>query len=466
MSRLKQILVEISLFLLKFIIFLKRLIAAFFVRLLWKPGRFVLHFLFYKVVLKIYKLYLVVTRKLGLRTSLVSNIKINRLLTNRYLGHLVIIGLTIFLLFYNLNSSNNTISSEELVAKTVLAKLVENEFGDLTQLIEDNTINVAFKKTSYLKTDNALRSNSQPNNNGINKLEDNSLAKNSLSRLNSTNNNQDNVNNQITEAPSETKRSGTLNYIVKQGDSISLIAKRFGITVNTILWANNLTEKSYIKPGDTLTILPTSGISHKVAKGDNLGKLAKLYDVDIEQIAEANNMDDTDLLEIGRQIIIPGGSKLRQAIVNNRVVNNSFTGISAISDIKKIFKPKTVDTKSKKMTWPTAAYRITQYYSWRHTGLDIAAPIGTPIYAAEAGTVETVGWNRGGYGNQIIINHGNGRKTRYAHLSRFAVKTGQSVSKGQYIAAMGSTGRSTGPHLHFEVMISGSRYNPLSYIKY
>ena len=117
-------------------------------------------------------------------------------------------------------------------------------------------------------------------------------------------------------------------------------------------------------------------------------------------------------------------------------------------------------------SWPTAGHNITQYYSWRHTGIDIANKSGTAIYAADAGTVEIVGWNSGGYGNQIIIDHGGGKKTRYAHLSSFGVQAGETVSKGQYIGGMGSTGRSSGSHLHFEVIIDGKRYNPLNYVEY
>lgn len=116
------------------------------------------------------------------------------------------------------------------------------------------------------------------------------------------------------------------------------------------------------------------------------------------------------------------------------------------------------------MNWPAGVRKITQYFSWRHTGLDIAGPLGTPIYAADSGTVEIEGWGSG-YGNQIVINHGGGKKTRYAHLSKFYVEKGEAVTKGQAIAAMGSTGWSTGSHLHFEVIINGTKYNPLNYIK-
>ena len=116
------------------------------------------------------------------------------------------------------------------------------------------------------------------------------------------------------------------------------------------------------------------------------------------------------------------------------------------------------------MAWPTVGARITQYFSWRHVGVDIANKTGTPLYAADAGVVEFAGWATG-YGNSIVINHGGGKKTRYGHASKLFVKVGDEVEKGENIAAMGSTGWSTGPHLHFEVMINGAKYNPLNYIR-
>jgi murein DD-endopeptidase MepM/ murein hydrolase activator NlpD len=116
------------------------------------------------------------------------------------------------------------------------------------------------------------------------------------------------------------------------------------------------------------------------------------------------------------------------------------------------------------MNWPTVGHRISQYYSWRHLGLDVANKTGTPIYSSDAGTIEFAGWSTG-YGNNIIVDHGGGKKTRYAHLSKFYVEKGDSAEKGEAIGEMGSTGWSTGPHLHFEVIINGRKYNPLNYIK-
>ncbi len=245
---------------------------------------------------------------------------------------------------------------------------------------------------------------------------------------------------------------------MKGGDSISTIAEEFGISVNTILWENNLSAYSIIRPGDELTILPVSGITHVVAKGDSLSSIAKKYDAEEVNIIAINKLTDTSKLKDGEKLIIPGGKKATYADYSPQ----RYTGISALMDVVKA--PNASPVVGNKMNWPTVGHTITQYYSWRHYAIDIANKMGTPIYAADAGIVEYAGWGTG-YGNQIVIDHGGGKKTRYAHLSKFYVEKGQKVSKGEAIAAMGSTGWSTGPHLHFEVIINGRKYNPLDYVQ-
>ena len=161
---------------------------------------------------------------------------------------------------------------------------------------------------------------------------------------------------------------------------------------------------------------------------------------------------------VGQKLIIPGGRKIYTAS------SQTARGASAGS-ITDLFKPENLKSiVSNKLAWPTVGARITQYYSWRHHAIDVANKTGTPIYATDAGVIEVAGWGTG-YGNQIVIDHGGGRKSRYAHMSKFYVKKGQAVKKGQVIGAIGSTGRSTGPHLHFEYIINGVKYNPLNYLK-
>ena len=257
-------------------------------------------------------------------------------------------------------------------------------------------------------------------------------------------------------------RQEVISYQVQNGDTIGGIASKFGISVNTILWANGLTSRSYIRPGDTLKILPASGLLHKVARGDTIGKIASKYQAKAEDIIKANNLQENGAdIVVGEELIIPGGVK-PATYTSTASSNNSYKPLSNVTA-----PSPSVDTPAGSgYLWPAGVRRITQYYGWRHTGLDIAGPVGTPLYASKSGTVKIsqCGWN-GGYGCYIILDHGGGVQTLYGHASQLYVSAGDSVSQGQTIAAMGSTGRSTGPHIHFEVRINGARLNPLKYIR-
>jgi murein DD-endopeptidase MepM/ murein hydrolase activator NlpD len=377
--------------------------------------------------------------------------------------------LIIGFIFANLTNQSQANSSENNISKTVMAHLISSGFEITPEetLIEETAI-----------PNNVLKANQEKYSDNSNVLKkeltvatDENADQNSLPIFSDDNdlifkpiiiNNKDNAspdqNNQNNSTP---QRTVITNYTVQNGDTISAIARRFGLSVNTILWTNNLTDHSLIQPGDNLIILPYSGILYTAKSGDTVAGLASQYGVDINQIFNANNL--TAGLKIGQKIIIPGARPKSTVVATTRsAVNNNYTGLSAIRDL---IKAPTVRVSGSTMTWPTVGYRITQYFSWRHTGVDIANKIGTPIYAADDGvvTISQGGYN-GGYGNTIVIDHGSGKKTRYGHASKLFVKVGDIVKKGENIAAMGSTGRSTGPHLHFEVLINGVRYNPLNYI--
>ncbi len=261
-------------------------------------------------------------------------------------------------------------------------------------------------------------------------------------------------------------------YTVKAGDSLGTIARDYDIDVGTILWANNLSERQYIRPGDKLKILPVAGVLIAVKSGDTLSAISKKYGGNIDDIIRFNQLEN-DKVPVGKELIIPGG--MPPVIEQNRVVAVSrdqlrepgVTQYTAPSQTADVVKPAdAVETGiTTKLLWPTSAKIITQYYSWRHTGLDISGSLPRPLYAAEDGIVTISGWNSGGYGYQVMIEHPNGMKTRYAHASKLFVNVGDEVKRGEVIAMMGSTGRSTGPHIHFEVYVNGSRVNPLLYIK-
>jgi murein DD-endopeptidase MepM/ murein hydrolase activator NlpD len=285
----------------------------------------------------------------------------------------------------------------------------------------------------------------------------------------------------------QVERTKTETYTIQPGDSISVIASRYSVTVGTVLWANNLTSKSLLKPGMALKIPPVSGVLHTVAKGDTLKKIATTYGADLKDILAFNHLEADAKLNPGDEVVVPGG--IPPAPVSRPVAvippSNARTNVP-ISDIAgkalDVYQELTGTTDNRikptdapsdvtenvapgKFLWPSDLHVINQYYGWQHTGVDIDGDYTDPIYAAADGVVETAGWNAGGYGLMVLIDHGNGNKTRYGHASRLFVKTGDTVKRGQVIAMIGTTGRSTGTHLHFEVYINNKRVNPLAYIK-
>lgn len=365
-------------------------------------------------------------------------------------------------IFYsNLTNTDRVGAMETKIPKTVMSNLVKTEFSSLQneELIEEtSSLNniIAASKDRYVDNSCVL-----PKQSIINSTDE---VNNDDSILFSENNDlvfkpQLNIATGANAGDVLTTRTEIIYYTVQNGDTVSTIARRFGLTVNTILWANNLTAFSLIRPGDRLTILPYSGVLYTVKKGDTLAKISQKYGVELEKILSCNTLGNS--LATGQKLVIPGAKKINDAVATKRPASNSYTGISIIKDL---IKNPSVKVSGNKMAWPTVGTRITQYFSWRHTGLDIANKTGTPLYAADAGVVEFAGWATG-YGNSIVINHGGGKKTRYGHASKLFVKVGDEVEKGENIAAMGSTGWSTGPHLHFEVIINGAKYNPLNYIR-
>jgi murein DD-endopeptidase MepM/ murein hydrolase activator NlpD len=254
-------------------------------------------------------------------------------------------------------------------------------------------------------------------------------------------------------------------YTVIEGDVLGKIAEKFDINVSTILSVNNLSSNRYLQPGQKIRILPVDGVVHKVARGDNVSRIARLYGASVVDIVEFNRLQgDGRDIAVGEELIIPGGEIPRPkyvppASIVHDIDDSSFRAVAAPP-------PSVAAPAGSGYLWPTSVRRITQYFGWRHTGLDIAGPVGTPIYAARLGRVikSQCGWN-GGYGCYTIIDHGGGISTLYGHNSQLYVEIGDTVTQGQTIALMGSTGRSTGSHLHFEVRVDGNRVNPLQYIK-
>jgi LysM repeat protein len=257
------------------------------------------------------------------------------------------------------------------------------------------------------------------------------------------------------------KRGDVVVHKVVAGDTFSSVAKKYNIDVNTLLWENNLTANSVLRLGMELKILPMVGVSHKVVRGESVSVIANKYKISTDQILAANNLLDTTDIKIGQVLIVPGGKKIGPVVKPTVVVKKTTT-----APLGTLFEPAPTTTRSNVTgwAWPLAARTITQYYKLNHRGLDIAGALGIAVYAVDDGVVEYAGWSSG-YGYNILINHGGGIKTRYAHANKLYVSKGDSVVKGQTIMGQGSTGWSTGPHLHFEVIVNGVKVNPLSYIR-
>ena len=247
-------------------------------------------------------------------------------------------------------------------------------------------------------------------------------------------------------------RDSIIDYTVLDGDTVSSIAQKFGVSADTIRWQNSLSGDK-IKTGETLEILPITGIAHKVQKGDTVYSIAKKYDAEAQAIADfpfntfAN--DETFELAIGQIVIVPDGV---------------MPAPSSTPRARQITPNAGTVVASGRFVWPTQGV-ITQNFSWYHPGIDIANNALPLDVAADSGTVEFAGWDNEGYGNMILIDHGNGYKTRYGHLSQIFVVAGQTVKRGDTIGKMGSTGHSTGPHTHFEIYQNGARVNPLLFLK-
>lgn len=256
---------------------------------------------------------------------------------------------------------------------------------------------------------------------------------------------------------------GKTVYEVTPGDSIISIASSFGISPQTIMIENKLDDKSILKPGQKLSILPTTGISYTVKAGDTIEGIAKKYNISEDDLLDINDIELAEDIQVGAVLVIPLQKVEMPKSATPKFVKSD-TGKVAL---RTATAPASLSAGTLSFLWPTATKNITQGYHRTHSGLDISNSQMVAIYASEDGFVEISGY-QSGYGNTIVINHGNGYKTRYGHASELYVSAGDKVVKGQIIAKQGRTGRVrgvTGIHLHFEITKNGARLNPLAYVK-
>jgi len=281
-----------------------------------------------------------------------------------------------------------------------------------------------------------------------------------------------------TDVPSRS-RTEVVQYTVEAGDTLFGIAEKFGLEPESVLWANQpvLADNPHnLRPGQVLNILPMDGAYYRWSAGDGLNGVARFFGVNPEDIINcaANHLDPGAIgdwsnpnIAPGTWLIIPGGRR--------EFVTWSAPDIPRDNpSIAKILGPGACDAVvngaigNALFIWPANNHLLSGFDydpTANHPAIDIDGNEGDPVYAADSGVIVYAGWNTWGYGNVVVINHGNGWQTLYAHLSAYYVSCGQSVMQGSVIGAFGSTGNATGPHLHFEMMYNGVRINPHDYIR-
>jgi len=242
-----------------------------------------------------------------------------------------------------------------------------------------------------------------------------------------------------------------IRYTVKEGDTLSSIGEQFKVSVASVVSANNISDINFVKPGQELTVPPVTGLLHTVKKGDTVESLATKYSVAPQSVVDFNYLFAPFALTPGDILVIPGGTAPTPKPSPRQYAQGSEDYRGTVSSLG-----------TGEFAWPTNYRSISQYFSRWHPAIDV--PKFSPIYAIDSGTVVAVhysGWNYG-YGKMVRIDHGNGYRSLYAHLSSISIQPGQKVNRGQTLGNMGASGRAYGTHLHLEITKDGRHINPLS----
>ena len=273
-------------------------------------------------------------------------------------------------------------------------------------------------------------------------------------------------------------REDVIVYTVEQGDTLFGIAEKFGLKPETLLWGNQLVlgdNPHNLRPGQELNILPVNGTYYRWTAGDGLNGVAKFFGVDPEDIITypGNHLNLEQIgdfadpsIEPGTWLIIPGGT--REFITwSAPVIPRDNPGVAKVLGPGACGSIVDGAVGVGSFIWPANNHFLSGFDyspSTNHSGIDIDGNTGDAIYAVDNGVVVYAGWNNWGYGNVVVVNHGNGWQTLYAHLNTYNVGCGQSVFQGNVIGAMGDTGNSSGSHLHYEMMYNGAKVNPWDYL--
>lgn len=416
-----------------------------------KPLTFLWAKLLRPVAIFFYKPYIVFTERL--RRFLHAQHKILAILTHRFAIHVFVTVLTVTIIATNVAQAKS-VRSDESIQESLVAQIIRPD-----QEIVITAGAVTPTQTSYI--DNSAVVKVTPSIDGTTVIGSESSA------VATTTGGSALIKANILEGGGTTEgRKDIVQYTVREGDTTSSIAQKFGITTKTVLWANNLNDESLIKPGQELYILPESGISYTVAAGDTVESIAKKFNASVDDVMSFNDFVSPNDLVAGVEIVVPGGE--RPDVPKPQPAQQT-----QLANVRDVFSGKSTNTvpataarsgssaqpSGGKGVWPTSTRRISQYFGFSHTGIDIDGEFGDPIYAAKGGKVIQAGWN-GGYGISVLIQNSDGSQNRYGHLQSLNVSAGQSVGSGQFLGEMGSTGRSSGSHLHFECMIGGRFVNP------
>ncbi len=284
------------------------------------------------------------------------------------------------------------------------------------------------------------------------------------------------IKSDIATTDTQARRTeGIVDYQVQPGDTLSSIAARFKITIKTIQWGNQVQDVNKLKPGQTITILPVTGILYQVKGSEQLIDLANKYGVSVNDIATANDLILPSKLVQSQELVVPlADSRIPDMPKPTPppVVAKVSSPTSSAGVGRAVLSTAGVGevVGSGQFVWPTTGI-ITKNYAqhirtdgWRDGAIDIASNRLPVVVASDAGVVVFSGWDTTGYGNRVDINHGNGYVTRYAHLSAIYVGSGDHVDKGQVVGKMGCTGHCTGPHTHFMIILNGVPQDPLRYL--
>jgi len=313
----------------------------------------------------------------------------------------------------------------------------------------------------------------------------------------------------VAEADDESRLPpGIRSYIVGRGDTVQSVASRFDLTVLGLVSANTgLPSLDRLEVGSTLYIPSRDpGLLVRLGKGETIKDLANRFGRSVVEVARANELSSPTDVKAGDLVFLPGiqarttydrllkireaerrareqeerrlaeerrqreEARRKQRLEQQRLAQQARARQQQQAQSQARLRRANAVVAAAGYRWPMSKFVITTYFGGRgvfqrfHTGIDLAAPTGTPIYAARSGQVGTAGWSRFGFGLHVILDHGNTHETLYAHMSRIAVRPGQWVDRGELLGYVGSTGWSTGPHLHFEVRVSGRPRNPMAFL--